>query len=106
MASANAYGLRQGDAILDKWALATSVADTLNALGVGWSGKCIVASADWRDQYDEARKLDDSVGATERKIDAITGLSALIATGGICQPVNVDYGIGTWATPARPLRDG
>ena len=106
VASANAIGATQGAVFGDKWALAESMAATLNSLGGTWHGKCIVASADWRDQYPAERKLDDSVSRCERLMDAVCGLQALVATGGICAPTNVDYAIGTWATAARPLRDG
>ncbi len=94
-----------GDAFGDKWELAEAMAHTLSSLGDGWHGKTIVASADWRDQYPESRKLNDSLGDCERKLDAVCGLQALVATGGICQPVNVDYSLGTWATADRPIRD-
>ena len=106
VASANAIGARQGDPFEDKWALAESMALTLNGLGSSWHGKCIVASADWRGQYPEARKLNDSPTDAERKMDAVTGLQALVATGGLCAPVNVDYSLPTFATPDTPIRDG
>ncbi len=105
VASSNALGVRAGDPFPGKWELAESMAATLNSLDGTWHGKCIVASADWRDQYPAERKLDDSVSRCERLMDAVCGLQALVATGGICAPTNVDYGIGTWATQARPLRD-
>ena len=40
-----------------------------------------------------------------RRIEAVTGQQALVATGGVCLPVNVDYSVPTWATADRPLRD-
>ena len=65
--------------------------------------------------YPEDRQLGlDDVTTNSRKLDAVCGLSAgrydasgaLVATGGICLPVNVDYSVPTWATADRPLRDG
>jgi hypothetical protein len=105
VASGMGGGRMQGDTFADKWELAEAMSRTLKSLADGWHGKCIVASADWRDQYQAERKLSDSLAECERKMDAVTGLQALLATGGICQPTNVDYSIGTWATAARPLRD-
>jgi hypothetical protein len=81
--------------------------------------KEIVASAKF--DYPEGHVIDtlDATRAAEI-IDAIcspgaqaydrkTGQAlgkALVATGGICQPVNVDYSIPTLATAERPIRDG
>jgi hypothetical protein len=73
----------------------------------------IVASARW--ELPPGRKLrgQDALG-NAALIEAVCGLNApkydkagaLVATGGICQPVNVDYSISTWATPDRPIKDG
>ena len=78
--------------------------------------KTIVASAKF--DYPEDRKVFD--GPTDDKIvAAVCGNGAqaydrrtkqplgqaLVATGGICQPVNVDYSVPTWATADRPIRD-
>jgi hypothetical protein len=41
-----------------------------------------------------------------RRIDAVTSPAALVASGGVCLPVNVDYNVPTWAGADRPLRDG
>ena len=51
-----------------------------------------------------ARRLYDVCAPAAARYDRNTG--ALVATGGICQPVNVDYSVPTWATADRPLRDG
>jgi hypothetical protein len=75
--------------------------------------KTLVATARW--EYPVERQLDDSdVTGNSSKIEQICGLNAgrygadgaLVATGGVCLPVNVDYSIPTWATADRPLRDG
>ncbi|MGA9315921.1 MAG: major capsid protein [Solirubrobacteraceae bacterium] len=104
LASANAVGVMQGHAFTDKWQLAESIAETLNSLGPTWRGKTILASAKF--DYPEDRRLDDSLSRCERLMDAVCSPAVLTATGGICQPVNVDYSIGSWATPERPLKDG
>lgn len=74
--------------------------------------KVVVASAMW--ELPEDRRLGDNVTENTRKIEAVCGLTAsrysrdgaLVASGGICSPVNVDYSVPTWSTADRPLRDG
>ena len=75
--------------------------------------KAIVASA--KLDYPAERRLGADAEENSRKIEAVTGqrspkidrrTGALVATGGICQPVNIDYAVPTWATAERPLRDG
>ena len=64
--------------------------------------------------YPEERRLGDSLETNTRRLDAVCGLQAarydrkgtLVASGGICLPVNVDYSVPTWSTTDRPLRDG
>src|SRR5205823_6678537 len=56
--------------------------------------------------YPTERQLGEDSLENARKIDAVCGPQALVASGGICQPVNVDYSVGVWATAERPLRDG
>jgi len=104
VASAQAVGAMQGQPFTSKWDLAESMAETLNSLGGDWHGKVVVASAKF--DYPEERRLDDSLTNCERRMDAVAGPQALLATGGICQPVGVDYNVPTWATAERPLRDG
>jgi hypothetical protein len=78
------------------------------------AGRVTVLRGRW--DYPEERQLGDkdSVLNTERieavcsptasRFDPNTG--ALVASGGICLPVNVDYAVPTWSTADRPLRDG
>jgi hypothetical protein len=80
--------------------------------------KVVVASA--RIHYPEDRRLGGDAQRNTQIIDAICGNRApaydrrtgqalggvLTATGGICQPVNVDYTLGFWATADTPLIDG
>ena len=75
--------------------------------------KHVVATARW--SYPESRQLDPAdITANTRKLDAVCGLNAprvnrktgaLVATGGICLPTNVDYSVPTWVSTDRPLRD-
>jgi hypothetical protein len=94
--------------------LAEVICDVLTRLQSSHDfNRTLVATARW--DYPEDRQLDDSDSAGNgRKLDAVCGIGAprynrqgaLVATGGICLPVGVDYTIPTWATADRPLRDG
>jgi hypothetical protein len=76
-------------------------------------GDIIVASATV--EYPEDRRLTDDAWHNSEIIEAVCGpmaqrvdpmSMALVASGGICLPVNVDYAVPTWATAERPIRDG
>src|SRR5581483_9303363 len=67
-------------------------------------GRVLLASA--RYEYPETRKLGSDPWENTRKIDAVINPQALVATGGICLPTNVDYAVPTFATADRPIRDG
>ncbi len=64
--------------------------------------RVVVASARW--DYPEANDLRhrDADMVTERMDNVVT---PMVASGGICRPVNVDYAIPTWANLERPVRD-
>lgn len=66
--------------------------------------KHTIARAVW--EYPEERQLGREATITDARIEAVCGLEALVASGGVCLPVNVDYSVPTWATADRPLRDG
>jgi hypothetical protein len=69
------------------------------------TGKHRVATAEW--DYPPERDLrNDTPLQASMKMEAVTGIQALLASGGICLPTDVDYEIKTWATADRPLRDG
>lgn len=63
-----------------------------------------IASTTW--EYPDARRLsyDDSAGNAS-KVEAVTGLQALTASGGICGPLNIDYSLMTLPVADRPVRD-
>lgn len=64
----------------------------------------IVASARW--EYPEERRLTADAWLSTARMEAVTAPEAVVASGGICLPVNVDYSVPTWAAQDRPLRDG
>jgi hypothetical protein len=113
VASSQMEGLDKGHVIADRWELAESMFATLERMSPNDKpkGRVVLASADWRDQYPDERRLHTQNGEMltprdAKVMDAVTHPTALVATGGICSPVNVDYSMGTWAVPDRPLRDG
>lgn len=108
-------GHQAGRPLADKLDLAKEMSNQLKRMDRNGpnGGKVIVASAEF--EYPEDRKLGPDAWENERKILDVVGPEAprydkrtksLVATGGICAPVNVDYTVGFWATAERPLRDG
>lgn len=99
-------GMQEGATIDDRYDLAEAMSRTLERLDRrGPSrGRVLCASAAWT--YPEERQLTDDASLNARRLDAVCHPNALVATGGICLPVNVDYAVPTWATADRPVRDG
>jgi hypothetical protein len=108
-------GHDRGRPISDREELAREFADQLDSMPKDGPnrGKVIVASA--KADYPPERKLTSDAEANARLFEAVSGLhaqkfdrrtGALVATGGICAPVNVDYAVPTYATSDRPLKDG
>jgi hypothetical protein len=64
----------------------------------------IVASARW--EYPEERRFIADAWLSTARMEAVTAPEAVVASGGVCLPVNVDYSVPTWAAQDRPLRDG
>jgi hypothetical protein len=104
-ASAQLVGIREGVEIGDRYALADAMCKTLRGMkkSAKPTGVVIVASAEW--EYPEDRTFGPDAESNGRMHDEIVS-KALVATGGICQPVNIDYTLDTWAVADRPLRDG
>ena len=111
VASSAAHGVTPGTA-LDKRSLAQAMTQTLarRERPAGKSGgrgtDVIVASADWSEQYPEDRVVRGEYEYDQRIVKQAFEPDALVATGGICAPVNVDWAIGMIATADRPVRDG
>lgn len=116
-ASMAARGIAPGQALGDAWDLAEVTSETLRRIQrdpTNFGRSHVVASARWDDAYPDDRRLDDSQERNTAKLDAVCGFGAprvdhtgaLVASGGICLPVNVDYSVPTWVTPDRPMRDG
>lgn len=67
-------------------------------------GVALVASAEV--QYPENLCLGLDVEQNTAIMEREAGMAAVVASGGVCGPTNVDYDIPTWATAERPLKEG
>lgn len=56
-------------------------------------------------EYPEARQLDMDPHGNAKKIDAVTSLPAITASGGRCSPVPYRYDLPYVGTDVRPVRD-
>jgi hypothetical protein len=106
IASASMRGVDAGQAFNDQYELGRAMAETLNRMSKAGPprGDVVLASAKW--SYPEDRRLTDDSEHNARIFDAVCSPQALVATGGICLPTNVDFSVPVWATAERPLRDG
>jgi hypothetical protein len=96
---------RHGKPIENDRQLAEQFADALNrGMDAPRGLKNVVASAHFNFPEDRQLNLDGS-RSTER-LDAVVDMQSLVAAGGICSPVEVDYSILSVGTADRPLRDG
>jgi hypothetical protein len=108
VAAASAAGVDPGDVLADKEALARVTCDVLQGLDRNRppSGPSIVARARWADRYPVERRLSmHDPWANRDKVDAVCAPQAIVASGGVCLPTNVDFSVPVFATADRPLRD-
>ncbi len=115
-ASMGGGDIAAGQVLTEPMELAEVMSETLRRIKQdpeNFGRKHRVASARW--SYPSERQLDGSIDDNTAKLDRVCGLTAprfnrhtgaLVATGGICLPSNVDFSIGTWSTTDRPVRDG
>ena len=110
IASSQAGGLNAGDVIEDMGTLARAMSDALMGCdreGAPGSGRHTIARARWADAYPEERRLSQhDPWLNTARIEAICTPEAVLASGGVCLPVNVDYTVPVWSSADRPLRDG
>jgi hypothetical protein len=105
-AAGGLYNVSEGTELSDRRAFATAMAATLQRMDRRSGparGKVLVASAETI--YPENRRLTEDQEYNAWLLDRETSFDALVATGGICLPTNVDYAVSTWATAERPVRD-
>lgn len=115
VASADMLGLGAGETI-DWRDLATAMSRRIEMMGGGSVDRSLCASLIW--EYPEDRRLGEDPWDNADKLNEIfsvenvmsqvkdQGMKAIIAAGGICDPVPVDYNIPVQAVSDRPVRDG
>ena len=93
-----------GDEISSREVLANVMTDVINRLGRGDGEQRLVASAQWN--YPPERTLSADVPENDRKINAVTSPSAIVASGGVCNPVDVDFSLSmVLSVDDEPLGD-
>jgi hypothetical protein len=109
LASADIPGLSAGSEVsLDQFARGAQrrIEAVKNSRNQGADGEKVYFGT-IRSPMPESRQLDmEDPDDTARKLDAVTSQAALVASGGICGPVDVDYNVTTIATNQRPLLGG
>jgi hypothetical protein len=104
VAAGDVVGFSAGQEISTSAALAAAMSRKLQSIGKsGPSGDVLVASL--FKEYPEERTLTDDAFHNDAIIEAALGAESLVASGGLCQPVSVDYAINTIGSTARPFRD-
>lgn len=68
------------------------------------TGRHLVASIEF--EFPDDRKLGADPYRNSEIMDAVTSQRAVVASGGVCSPVNVDYGVPTFSVADQPIRDG
>ncbi len=105
VATGHLRGVDPNQPIQDPDAFAEALAETLTRMPRDGAGRGDVVVASARYHYPEDRRLGRDPYENTRLMEAASGPQALLASGGICAPTNVDYAISTWASADRPLRE-
>lgn len=110
-ASANVPGVPAGMVLDSNDKIIDTVDRALRATGGRYHGPRteipLFSLGSWNpeDVFGAERTLGRDAQSNEQKIEAVTSLAALRASGGICAPVPVEYDLPILGTDARPLRD-
>lgn len=94
---------RYGKPVEDREGLAEALTASFAEARQGRGQRVPVLSASWASAYPEERRFTGDVVSDTAKLDTQV---ALVASGGVCSPVAVDWTIPTLAVEDRPLRDG
>lgn len=97
--------IQSGDEISTREQLSDMMSEVVGRLGRGDGEQRLVASATW--EYPEERTLArGAMEENERKMQAVISPQAIIASGGICNPVDVDFSLSMVLSVAdQPLGD-
>lgn len=104
VAAGDIPGYSAGQPIPSTEALSEAMARKLRALSHMKDFSAVVASV--QTSYPDERMLrqGDAEG-NDRKIRQVTDMQAIVAAGGVCSPVAVDYSVPVFASSDRPVRD-
>lgn len=102
VAAGDVAGFSAGQEITTTDQLSLALMRKLQSLGRGGSPDDVLVASLIK-EYPEERQLGDDGKRNEELIDAVI-TAALTASGGICQPLAVDYNINTIGSTARPFQ--
>ena len=98
-----------GDQLADLFEVATAIIGKRESIGQPghMSGQTLDRVARFQSEWPEERRLrkTDSAGVIKEKVDAVASHEAIVASGGLCAPVQPYYEIMTLAQASRPVRD-
>ena len=103
VAAGDIPGFGVGQELKSHEQLSRAVLRKLEALGRGGTPDDVLVASMIK-EYPEERLLGDDPYVNARKIDAVINPQALVAYGGICEPVAIDYSIDTIGSTARPIQ--
>jgi hypothetical protein len=94
-------GRQAGEAIKDRDELAQLMTQRIDSLGRGSGERMLVASV--QVEYPEERRLTGDPVRDAAKISAVVDHQALVASGGVCNPVAVDYSLFIASADDEPI---
>jgi hypothetical protein len=103
VAAGDVPGFGVGQELKSHSQLSYAILRKLEALGRGGTPDDVLVASMIKD-YPESRQLGTDPWVNSAKIDAVVQPEALVAYGGICEPLTVDYSIPTIGSTARPVQ--
>jgi hypothetical protein len=104
VAAGDIPGFGVGQEITSHTQLSNAFMRKLEALGRGGTPDDVLVASMIK-EFPEDRLLGDDPYVNTRKIEAVINPKALVAYGGICQPLAVDYTIDTIGSTDRPVKN-
>jgi hypothetical protein len=104
VAAGDIPGFGVGQEITTNEQLSMALVRKLEALGRGGTPDDVLVASMVK-QFPESRMLGIDPYVNSAKIDAVVRPKAMIAYGGICEPVSIDYSIDTIGSTDRPIRN-
>lgn len=105
-AGVDVRGYAPGEKFRSEEDVAKAMSERIQTLGSGTGDGTRSLVASFRVDIPEDRQLQDSDAIqNQKKIDAVRGEKALIASGGFCAPLPVNYDIFGVGSTIRPVRD-